>query len=197
VTFSFPEGLAPEVYPLAWLVGRWRGPGFLGYPDIPKRPVVTEVTFDHDGGPYLHYVSTTWLLDGELASLEERVDVDSLVAGQHWGTETGYWRVTPRPPDDASSLTEQPAAPGSVAHDVEVLVADPSGYVSVFVGRAQGPRIELATDVVARTNMGAEVTASSRIYGLVQSELFWAWDLAAFGHELQSYASGRMQRLTD
>jgi hypothetical protein len=195
VTFSFPEGLAPEVYPLAWLVGRWRGPAFLGYPDIPKRPIVTEVSFDHDGGPYLRYEANLWLLDGELRSIEERVDLESLRAGQLWGSESGYWRVTPKPPDDASALTEQPP-PGAVASEVEVLLADPSGFVSVYIGRAQGPRIELATDVVARTNLGAEVSAGSRIYGLVQSELFWAWDLAAFGKELQSYASGRMQRLT-
>jgi hypothetical protein len=194
VTFSFPEGLAPEVYPLAWLVGRWRGPGFVAYPDIPKRAVVTEVTFDHDGGPYLRYEATSWLLDGELESLEQRVDASSLRAGEVWSTETGYWRVTPKPPDDASSLTEQGGG-GAPVSEVEVLLADPSGYVSVYLGRAQSPRIELATDVVARTNMGAEVTAASRIYGLVQSELFWAWDIAAFGHELQSYASGRLQRL--
>lgn len=195
MTFSFPEGLAPEVYPLAWLVGSWRGPGFLAYPDIPKRPIVTEVTFDHDGGPYLSYQATVWLLEGKLGSIEQRVELDSLKNGQLWASESGYWRVSPKPPDDASALTEQPAPPGAVASDVEVLLADPSGYVSVFLGRAQGPRIELATDVVARTDLGAEVSAATRIYGLVQSELFWAWDVAAFGKELQSYASGRMQRL--
>lgn len=195
MTFSFPEGLAPEVYPLAWLVGRWRGPGFLGYPDIPKRPIVTEVSFDHDGGPYLAYSATSWLLDGELETLEERVDLASLRAGQVWSTESGHWRVTPKPPDDASALTEERPAGEAPASEVEVLLSDPSGYVSVYLGRAQGPRIELATDVVARTNMGAEITAASRIYGLVQSELFWAWDIAAFGHELQSYASGRLQRV--
>lgn len=195
MTFSFPEGLAPEVYPLAWLVGRWRGPGFLGYPDIPKRPIVTEVELDHDGGPYLRYQATTWLLDGELSSIEDRVDLEDLKVGQLWATESGYWRVTPSPPDDASALTGATPDQGAAPSEVEVLVADPSGHVSVYVGRAQGPRIELVTDVVARTNFGAEVTAGSRIYGLVQSELFWAWDLAAFGHELQSYASGRMQRL--
>lgn len=194
MTFSFPEGLAPEVYPLAWLVGRWRGPGFLGYPDIPKRAIVTDVEFDHDGGPYLRYRATTWLLDGELDSIETKVPVDSLRNGEVWASESGYWRVTPKPPDDASSLTGQPAASG-VPADVEVLLADPSGHVSVYLGGAQGPRVELATDVIARTSLAAEVSAGTRIYGLVQSELFWAWDLAAFGHELQSYASGRLQRM--
>ncbi|GAB2610973.1 FABP family protein [Pseudactinotalea suaedae] len=196
MTFSFPEGLAPEVYPLAWLVGSWRGPGFLGYPDIPKRAIVTEVSFDHDGGPYLQYQANSWLLDGELESLEQRVDADSLRKGEVWSSESGYWRVTPKPPNDISVLTGEGGSTGAPENEVEVLLADPSGYVSVYLGRAQGPRIELATDVVARTNMGAEVTAASRIYGLVQSELFWAWDVAAFGHELQSYASGRLQRLS-
>ena len=50
--------LAPEVYPLAWLVGRWRGPGVVGYPGIDETTFVQEVEFDHDGGPYLRYSST-------------------------------------------------------------------------------------------------------------------------------------------
>lgn len=195
MTFSFPEGLAPEVAPLAWLVGRWRGPGFVAYPNIPKRPVVAEVELDHDGGPYLLYRATMWLLDGELDSIEQRVDLDTLKAGEVWSSESGYWRVTPRPPDDASALTDDPAPAGTAAHEVEVLLADPSGHVSVYLGQARGPRVELATDIVARTNFGAEISAASRIYGLVHGELFWAWDLAAFGNELQSYASGRLQRL--
>ena len=29
--FAIPEGLAPEVYRLAWLVGWWRGPGTVSY----------------------------------------------------------------------------------------------------------------------------------------------------------------------
>lgn len=194
MTFTFPEGLAPEVYPLAWLVGRWRGPGFVEYPDIDKRAVVTEVDFDSDGGPYLSYRATTWLLDGDLDSLERRVDAQQLQAGEIWSAETGFWRVPPTAPQDPSSLTHTPA-PADIAVEVEALIADPSGYVSVFVGQAQGPRVQLATDVVARTTTGAHVGAGARIYGLVDSELFWATDLAAFGHELQSYASGRMQRL--
>ena len=32
--FIIPEGLAPEVYPLAWLVGRWHGEGVVGYPGM-------------------------------------------------------------------------------------------------------------------------------------------------------------------
>lgn len=193
MTFSFPEGLAPEVYPLAWLVGRWRGPGFVEYPDIPKRAVVTEAEFSSDGGPYLAYTSTSWLLEGELAGIEEKVELDTLAAGEVWSTESGFWRVAPTVPDDARRITDGGGA-GPV--DLDVLLADPNGHVAVYVGQAHTARIELATDVVARTETGAQISAGQRIYGLVQSELFWAHDLAAFGNELQSYASGRLQRLT-
>ncbi|MFV0252776.1 MAG: FABP family protein [Beutenbergiaceae bacterium] len=192
MTFSFPEGLAPEVYPLAWLIGAWRGPGFVEYPDIPKRAVVTEARFEHDGGPYLSYRSTTWLLDGDLQSLEQKVDPQLLATGALWGIESGFWRVAPSLTDGGPGAEQDPAA----AHDLEVLLADPSGYTSVFLGQVAGPRINLATDAVVRTSTGAQVGAGSRIYGLVNSELFWALDLAAFGYELQSYASGRMQRVS-
>ena len=30
MAFSIPEDLAPELYPLAWLVGRWHGFGMVG-----------------------------------------------------------------------------------------------------------------------------------------------------------------------
>ena len=48
---------------------------------------------------------------------------------------------------------------------------------------------------MARTATAAEVTASNRLYGLVEGDLMWVWELAAFGHPLQSYASARLSRL--
>ena len=38
------------------------------------------------------------------------------------------------------------------------------------------------------------MTASKRMYGLVEGSLMWAWDLAAFGKPLQSYASAQLFR---
>jgi len=263
VAFQIPDGLAPEVYPLSWLVGRWRGPGFIAYPGIPQRAVLMDAVFGHDGGPYLTYAATTYLLESPLESLEGTIDVDALQAGQVWSTESGFWRVTPaggspsaqQPARDAGTDTGHGAPSGAGprdstasqdgtasmdgptsqdgaasldghgAHqhdgvasaqpngtspagtdaeaggrksapvsDLEVLLAEPTGHVSVYLGRVQGPRIELTTDLVARTASGAEIGAASRMYGLVSGELFWATDLAAFGHELQSYSSGRLQR---
>ena len=55
-------------------------------------------------------------------------------------------------------------------------------------------RIDLVSDLIARTSTGADVTASKRMYGLVEGSLMWAWDLAAFGKPLQSYASAQLFR---
>lgn len=197
MSFQIPDGLSPEVYPLSWLLGRWRGPGFIVYPGIPERGVLVEAQFYHDGGPYLQYTATTYLLDSPLDSLEGTIDFDSLQAGQVWSSESGYWRTAPSAPDDARELTDPaaPASDGPPERELEVLLSEPTGHVSVYLGTVTGPRITLTSDVIARTASAAEITAGARMYGLVGGELMWALDLAAFGHELQSYASGRMQRV--
>lgn len=211
MAFAIPEGLAPEAYPLAWLLGTWRGPGFLAYPGIPERPFVQEVTFAHDGGPYLTYTATTWLLDavplGGGSSTGQADDGAALagaevqyVPGQVWSAESGYWRVPPASAGAPPVGTSAGTGPGSSADattgptEIEVLLAEPSGHVSVYLGTVHGPRIEIATDLVARTSSAAEVGAVHRMYGLVEGELMWAMDMAAFGHPLQSYASARLAR---
>jgi len=180
-----PEGLAPEVYPLAWLVGRWSGPGVVGYPGIDETAFTQEVVFDHDGGPYLSYTSTIRLVvaPDDAAGLDEGDGVDD--DGPVWATESGYWRVPPERPD---GLTED-------QHPVELLLADPSGHVAVYVGAVGKGRIDLASDLIARTASGADVSAGKRLYGLVQGELMWAHDIAAFGQPMQSYASARLARV--
>src|SRR5690625_7907666 len=115
MSFAIPEGLAPEVYPLAWLVGTWRGPGFIDYPGIGERAILTEATFSTDGGPYLLYTATTWELTNPPASLEGDIDVAGLQPGPVWASEAGYWRGAPpgagaaRPP--ARSRGGPPARP--------------------------------------------------------------------------------------
>ena len=68
--------------------------------------------------------------------------------------------------------------------------------MELYAGRVTGPRIDLATDVVARTTTAKEYTASTRMYGLVDGELMWAWDMAALGRELTSHASARLKRVS-
>ena len=174
VTFVLPDGLAPEIYPLAWLVGTWEGPGVVEYPDIPRADFRQRVEFSHDGGPYLQYSSTITLIgmDGE--------------DGQVWSVESGFWRVATETPEGMQLKDYQ--------HPIEVVMADAAGMVSLYIGAVGNGRIDLATDLMARTASAAEVSGATRMYGNVDGELMWAWDLAAFGHELQSYASARLSR---
>jgi hypothetical protein len=166
MTFAFPDGLAPEVYPLAWLVGEWSGTGVIKYEGIDETPFTQELVFDHDGGPYLRFVSTL------------------LVDDAVWSTETGYWRVS------SERLEGVPEG----KHSLEVLVTDASGRLSLFLGAAGDGRVDLATDFVARTSTASEVTAARRLYGNVEGRLLWVEELAAFGHPMASFASGELDR---
>lgn len=195
--FVLPEGLAPEVYPLAWLVGRWRGEGVVGYPGVEESAFTQELEITHDGGPYLAYRTTVRLVvvpdDAAAIDPDAPAGPDPDAAPQDapgddgpvWSTESGYWRVPP----------ERPADLPDDQHPVELLTTDPSGYVAVWVGTVGNGRLELASDLVARTATGAEVSAGKRLYGLVNGDLMWAHDLAAFGQPLQSYASARLSRV--
>ena len=48
---------------------------------------------------------------------------------------------------------------------------------------------------VARPAGAKQYTAASRMYGLVDGHLLWAWDIAALGQELGSHASARLARV--
>lgn len=195
MAFALPDGLAPEVYPLAWLVGHWRGQGVIDYPGIEESAFVQDVHFEHDGGPYLRYSSTIRLVvvpDYPAALLEPGASEDGVAVagpgaddGPVWSAESGFWRIAPeRPPELAAGQ-----------HPVELLLADPAGHLALYLGAVGNGRIDLASDLIARTATAAEISAGTRLYGLVQGELMWAWDVAAFGHPLQSYASARLARM--
>ncbi|MDR0433206.1 MAG: FABP family protein [Bifidobacteriaceae bacterium] len=170
--FELAGDLPPELYPLAGFVGRWRGHGSVGYPGIDQSGIVQEVTIEQGGGPYLAYRATTWLVD------------DSGEVGAEWHSETGYWRITPTP----DQQLDPPFA-------VEFVIADAAGYVTVYVGEVNGARLTVASDVIARTSSAAEVAAGRRMYGIVEGDLLWAWDIAAFGNELGSYMAARLPRI--
>jgi hypothetical protein len=62
-------------------------------------------------------------------------------------------------------------------------------------GVAEPAKVELRTDGVMRSPFAKEYTAASRLYGLVESDLLWAMDMAAMGQPLQSHASARLKRM--
>jgi len=72
--------LHPQVAPLRFLLGRWEGAGVVGYPTIESANFGQEISFSHNGKPFLIYTSRTWLLDEDGA------------IGRPLATETGFWR---------------------------------------------------------------------------------------------------------
>ncbi len=121
MTFSIPDDLAPELYPLAWLVGTWRGYGILTYGQtVPEQAVAQEMTFDHDGGPYLRQTTTIWTLD---ATRSSDLDFDTpglegfarIAPARIWSTETAYWR--PVGQDEPDGEGGSPGGPGAVSAD--------------------------------------------------------------------------------
>ena len=59
---------------------------------------------------------------------------------------------------------------------------------------ADGGRLEMTTDAVARTETAKEYAAGKRIYGYVEGDLLYAYDMAAMGQELQPHLWARLQR---
>lgn len=191
MAFTFRDDLAPELYPLSWLLGQWKGFGLLGYAGIPERSIVCEMTFDHDGGPYLRCTQTVWSADGVLSGpvnpeMSGSTGYEALVKDVIWSVETSYWRP----------VSAQPADGGHIVQ-LEVVAADPAGHLSLFVGEARGPRISLSTDAVVSSPTAAALAGATRLFGLVASDLLWTHDIAAFGEPLGSYASGRLTRVEE
>ncbi len=160
--------LPPPLVPLAWLLGAWAGVGVVGYPTVQERQFGQEIDFSHDGRGFLAYRSRTWLLD------------DAGARVRPLATEAGYWRPGGESADGGT--------------DVEVLLAHPTGFVEVYLGRVDGARVDLQTDLVARTSTAKEYTAATRMYGLVEGDLLWVMDMAAVGQPLQSHVSARLKR---
>jgi hypothetical protein len=159
-----PPPLHPSLEHLEFLVGEWQGLGVVGYPTIAEARYEQEVSFSHDGRPFLAYISKSWLIDDDGERLRPS------------GAETGFWR------------------PGRQSRDVEVMLAHPTGIVEVYVGEVVFHKIELVSEVVARTETAKEVTGFRRLYGLVDGDLAYAIDMAAMGHPLQAHLSARLQK---
>lgn len=97
--------------------------------------------------------------------------------GRNLATESGYWR--PRPEGA-----------------LEVLLSHPTGFVEIWLGTIDGAKIELRTDLVARVEDAKPYTAGHRLYGLVEGDLMWAYDMAAMAQPLQPHLSARLARVS-
>jgi hypothetical protein len=73
----------PSLDPVRFLLGRWEGAGVVGYPTIESANFGQEITFGHNGKPFLIYSSRTWLIEAKGT------------IGRPLAMETGYWRPQP------------------------------------------------------------------------------------------------------
>ncbi len=164
--FQIPEDLNPTLFPLAWMIGRWRGTGNGTWPGQGEFTYGCQIDFETNGVPDLHYMCQTYTLDREGQPLEPL------------SMETGFWRPQP----DRKTL--------------EVVLAAPEGWAEVWAGTIDGARIDLVTDAVARTTSAEiPYTAGSRLYGQVEGDLLWTFDRATSEHPLQNYMWARLQRV--
>jgi hypothetical protein len=197
---ELPADLPADLAPLSWLLGVWEGTGVIDYPVGDERlqgEFTHRVSFSHDGGPFLNYAATATYTgaDGVTAPLV---------------AESGFWRLSrPAGGSDAGPALLPPTAPATTrdVHDVEALraasggfplevsIAHSDGTLELYLGEINGPRIDIATDAIVRDAGGKEYGAASRMYGLVDSHLLWAWDIAALGTPLRSHASARLARV--
>jgi len=84
----------PAIAPLAFLLGRWEGAGVVGYPTIESVNFGQEISFSHNGKPYLIYSSRSWL-----------IEPDGTI-GRPLHMEVGFWR--PQPDNQVEVLLTHP-----------------------------------------------------------------------------------------
>ena len=196
---DIPTDLPAELVPLSWLIGVWEGTGVIDYGDHAYTGEFTHrVSFSHDGGDYLNYSADAWLHDADDPEKRTR-----LVA------ELGYWRLALTATDGDAGPGLLPALAAPVARtvddieqlrnadggfDLEAALVHADGVSELYLGQIKGPRIDIATDAVVRPAGAKSYAAATRMYGLVDGHLLWAWDIAALGFELGAHASARLAR---
>lgn len=200
---EIPTDIPADLVPLAWLVGVWEGTGVIDYragETHYEGEFSHRVSFSHDGGPFLNYSATAVLLE-----TDER-------PAQQLTSESGFWRIA-RPAHDAAPgpglLPALAAEPERTAEDVEKLRASADGgfplevalsrsdgVQELYLGEVNGPRIDLGTDAVVRSAGAKDYASATRLYGLVDGHLLWAWDIAALGQSLASHASARLAKVS-
>ena len=181
-----PSQLPQAVLPISWMLGAWRGHGKGGYPTVADFSFVQEVTVTTDGRPFLIYESRSWELD------------DDGRVGRSLAMETGFIRVV-HAGDDVE-------AKPSTVHDVEMIISHPTGYAEVWAGtttttgienaRFTGAKMELRSHGVVSANLAKPYAGGERLYGLVNGNFLWRFDMAAMGQEPAAHVAAQLQPLS-
>lgn len=156
----------PLLAPVLGLLGRWRGQGRGEYPTI-EGPFsyAQEVTFSHDGRPFLRYEARAWLLDADGAPLRPSA------------RESGWWRLQPE--GRVEALITQPTGIAEIA----VGGAD-GGAVDLATHEVALTPTAKEVDATRRRYALTE-----------DGTLTFVHDLAAVGQPLQHHLSARLRRV--
>ncbi|MER5400647.1 FABP family protein [Streptomyces sp. NPDC002599] len=166
-SFRSDEKPAPHVLltPVTGLLGTWAGQGRGGYPTLDEEFVYAqEVTFSHDGRPFLHYEARAWLLDPDGAPLRPSA------------RESGWWRM--QADGRVEALITQPTG------IAEILVGQAADG-AVDLATQQVALAPTAKEVVATRRRYTLADADT---------LDFLHDLAAVGQPLQHHLSARLRR---
>ncbi|WP_411733717.1 FABP family protein [Paeniglutamicibacter sp.] len=197
MAIEIPTDLTPELVPLSWLIGTWEGAGRLGEGEADDEFFFQRVSFSQNGLPFLEYRSETWITDERGNTLRPLT------------VESGFWSLE-RPMLDADlgpGMTPGDIVPAlRSAQDVEDLrtdeggfkiqvnIAHPGAICELYYGVIKGPQIQLATDLVMRGTNAKNYASATRIYGLVNGDLFWRWDVSTGGNDLKAHASAALKK---
>jgi hypothetical protein len=165
---EIPSDLHPELVPLVFLLGRWEGAGVFDFPGDEKCNFGQELSFTHDGRPFLEYVSKTWVLDGEGKKLRPLEN------------ESGFWRI------DTDRKVEVTTTRDSGVVEI--------WYGELAEGK---PQVDLVTDAVARIPSAPEYGGGKRLYGYVNSDLMWVGEKTTPSVPLRPYMSAHLKKVVD
>ena len=70
-------------------------------------------------------------------------------------------------------------------------------FPTIVNAQITGARVELKTDAIVRTSTAKEVTGGERLYGLVDGNLGWVYDMAAVGVPMKSHASFHLTKVSN
>jgi hypothetical protein len=167
VTVKQGVELHPQCQSLAPLVGVWRGEGLAQYPSLlGEFRYGQQITFAHDGRPFLVYEARAWLLSpsGQVLRPAAR--------------EVGWWRVD-----------EEETIEVVLAHMFGICEI-------YYGGRTGETAWELAADTIARTDTARETTAALRLYGIVENgDLAYAEERALRGLPMKPHLSAQLSRI--
>ncbi len=159
--------LHPLCEPLASLVGVWRGTGLAQYPSLlGEFPYGQQMTFSHDGRPFLVYEARAWLLSptGKVLRPAAR--------------EVGWWRMDE---DETIELV--------LAHMFGICEI-------YYGGRTSETSWELLADSITRTDTARETNAAARLYGIVENgDLAYAEERALRGLPTKPHLSAQLKRI--